>query len=125
MRAVVGLAGAVDLRLTIDLAGWFTFAHIKDEVERFMGGSPAAQPERYRAANPGDLLPLNVPQYLLQGSADDQIPAKLPLRWAERGQRLGEHIEVSMIPHATHFDVVDPESKAWLQVRAVLEQLLL
>ena len=124
MRAVVGLAGAVDLRLTLDLAGWFTFAHIKDEVLGFMGGTPAAVPERYLAGNPGDLLPLNVPQFLLQGTADDQIPAKLPLRWAERGQRLGDHVEVAILPHATHFDVVDPESNAWPRVLGVLERLL-
>ena len=124
IRGVVALAGAVDLRLTIDLAGWFTFAHDKQEVESFMGGSPAAVPDRYRAGNPGDLLPLNVPQYLLQGTEDDQIPPQLPARWAERGRQQGEHITVDLIPGADHFDVVDPQSKAWPHVMTAIKQAL-
>ena len=118
MRAVVGLAGAVDLRLLIDLAGWFKFAHDKGEVYAFLGGSPQQVPDRYRVANPGDLLPLNTAQVLLQGADDDQIPAQLPANWAERGRRIGENVSLEMITGADHFDVVDPESKAWPRVRA-------
>ena len=117
MAGVVALAGAVDLRLTIDLAGWFTFAHDKQEVITFMGASPEQAPDRYHAGDAGELVPLNVPQWLLQGSNDDQIPPQLPARWAERGRRMGETITVDMIPGADHFDVVDPESKAWPRVR--------
>ena len=124
MKGVVALAGAVDLRLTIDLAGWFTFSHDKHEVEDFMGGSPAEHPERYRAGNPGDLLPLNVPQWLLQGTEDDQIPPQLPARWADRGRQMGERVTVDMIPGADHFDVVDPESKAWPRVMAAIANAL-
>ncbi|ADW68687.1 alpha/beta hydrolase [Granulicella tundricola] len=125
MKGVVGLAGAVDLRMTIDLAGWFTFAHDKDEVISFMGGGQGEVPERYRAGNPGDLLPLNVPQMLLQGTEDDQIPPQLPVRWAERGRKMGEAVAVQMIPGADHFDVCDPESKAWPTVLAAIEKVLL
>lgn len=124
MRGVVGLAGAVDLRLVIDLAGWFGFAHDKDEVLALMGGGPAEVPARYRAGNPGDLLPLGVAQALVQGTEDDQIPPQLPARWADRGRRMGETVAVEMIAGADHFDVVDPESKAWGRVLGVVEKML-
>ena len=124
MRAVVGLAGAVDLRLTIDLSGFFTFAHDKEEVYSLMGGAPKEFPDRYRAGNPGELLPLNCAQILLQGTEDDQIPPDLPKRWAERGKRMGENVSVQMISGADHFDVVDPQSKAWPKVRAALLEAL-
>ncbi len=124
MRAVIALAGAVDLRLTIDLSGYFTFAHDKHEVQNLMGGSPAEHPERYRSGNPGELLPLNVPQYLLQGTRDDQIPPQLPARWAERGRQLGEQVTVELIPGADHFDLVDPQSKAWPHVLATMRKTL-
>ncbi len=117
---VVGLAGAVDLRLTIDLAGSLTFAHDKQEVINFMGATPENEPDRYLAGNPGDLLPLKVPHYLLQGTEDDQIPPELPKIWAERGRRMGENITVDIILGADHLDVVDPESMAWPKVRATL-----
>jgi acetyl esterase/lipase len=120
MLAVVGLAGAVDLRMTMDLAGWFTFGHDKREVLTFMGASPSEEPERYCAGNPGDLLPLNVPQFLVQGTYDDQIPPQLPVRWTQMAQRMAESVTVDMIAGADHFDVVDPESRDWPRVRATI-----
>jgi acetyl esterase/lipase len=118
VHAAVSLAGAVDLRLTCDLAGYFTFAHDKSMVASLMGGLPSEVPERYRAGNPGDLLPLNVPQTLLQGTEDGQIPPQLPERWAGNARRQGDVVEVSMLKGADHFDVVDPDSRAWPAVRA-------
>jgi acetyl esterase/lipase len=113
LQGVVALAGAIDLRLTIDLSGYLTFAHDKREVFSLMGGSPADFQDRYRAGNPGDLLPLGVRQSLIQGSVDGQIPPELPHRWAEMSRRQGEQVELSIIPGAGHFDVVDPDSRAW------------
>jgi pimeloyl-ACP methyl ester carboxylesterase len=124
LRGVIALAGAVDLRLTCDLAGSLTFAHDKHEVYRLMGGSPAEFQERYRAGNPGDLLPLGVRQILFQGSEDDQIPPELPGRWAERARQQEDIIDVAMIPSADHFDVVDPRSKAWGTVQAGILKML-
>ena len=124
IKAVIALAGAVDLRLAIDLSGYFTFAHDKQNVLNLMGATPEAAPERYRAGNPGELLPLNTPQYLLQGTDDDQIPPQLPQRWAERGRQMGEHVTVEMISGADHFDIVDPESKAWPRVMATMRSAL-
>ncbi len=120
VHGAVALAGAVDLRLTIDLSGYFTFAHDKHEVVSFMGGLPAEVPDRYRAGDPGELLPITAPQWLLQGTEDDQIPPRLPERWAAAGRRAGDRVTVDIIPGADHFDVVDPESAAWPRVRAAL-----
>jgi acetyl esterase/lipase len=117
-RGVIALAGAVDLRLTCDLAGYFEFAHDKQEVHSLMGGSPVEFDDRYRAGNPGDLLPLGVQQILIQGSEDDQIPPQLPGRWAEMARHQGDTVTVTIIPSADHFDVVDPQSKAWGIVQA-------
>jgi acetyl esterase/lipase len=125
LRGVIALAGAVDLRLTIDLSGYTVFAHDKTEVYALMGGSPKEFPERYAAGNPGDLLPLGVGQTLLQGSNDGQIPGALPERWAGLARRQGDAVRVTMIPGADHFDVVDPLSKAWPVVRDAVKAALL
>jgi acetyl esterase/lipase len=117
LHGAISLAGAVDLRLTIDLSGYFTFAHDKEEVFALMGGRPQDLPDRYSAASPGNLLPFHVPQLLIQGTEDDQIPPELPERWAEMARRLGDTAIVNMVPSADHLDVVDPESRAWGTVR--------
>ena len=123
-KAAIALAGAVDLRLTIELAGNGKFAHIKENVIQLMGGDPAHFPDRYRAGNPGQLLPFAAHQILIQGTLDDQIPPELPSRWAEMSRKLGSTASVRLIPGAGHFDVVDPESTAWpavvQEVRAAL-----
>lgn len=118
LRGALAFAGAVDLRLTLALAGEGLFAHDRDEVLGLMGGTPADHPERYSNGNPGDLLPLQAPQILLQGTDDDQIPPELPVRWATLAHSRGSHASVHLLPGADHFDLVDPESHVWPQVLA-------
>jgi acetyl esterase/lipase len=124
LHGTISLAGAVDLQLTIDLSGEFIFAHDRQEVFALMGGRPQDLPDRYKAANPGDLLPFHVPQLLIQGTEDDQIPAELPQRWAGKSQRLGDMVTVNMIPSAGHLDVVDPGSGAWRAVREGVRKMI-
>jgi acetyl esterase/lipase len=124
LRGVIALAGAVDLRLTCDLSGYFTFAHDKHEVYALMGGRPGEFEDRYRAGSPGDLLPFGVPQVLIQGSDDDQIPPELPGRWADMARRQGDHATVTIIPSADHFDVIDPQSSAWPVVQAAVLKMV-
>ena len=125
LLGAVALAGAVDLRLTITQAGDSTFAHDRQEVYALMGGTPEQHPERYKAGNPGDLLPLNVPQILIQGSEDDQIPPNLPAHWVELADRAGDRAEACIVPSADHFAVVDPASNAWKTVSDSVRRLLL
>ena len=124
LRAAIGLAGAVDLQLTIDISGHLTFAHDREEVYTFMGGTPSEQPERYLAGDPGHLLPFNIPQLLIQGSDDNQIPPSLPRRWAEKAQAQGDEVTVSIIRGADHFDVVDPQSRGWPPTQSAILNLL-
>jgi acetyl esterase/lipase len=124
LRGTIALAGAVDLRLTIDLSGFFTFAHDKQEVYSLLDGTPSTQPERYRQANPGDLLPFNIPQILIQGKDDTQIPPTLPTRWAALAHRMGDTVSTSILPHLDHFDVVDPTTPAFATILAATQSLL-
>jgi acetyl esterase/lipase len=124
LKGVVALAGAVDLRLVLDLSGIFSFSSGGPAVKALMGGSPKDVPDRYAAADPGELLPLGLPQILVQGSEDDQIPPALPTRWADNAHRQGDAVDVHIVPGGDHFDIVDPESKAWPVSRDAMLKLL-
>jgi acetyl esterase/lipase len=124
LKGVVALAGAVDLRLTLDLGGFFSFNHGGPAVKALMGGTPREVSDRYAAADPGELLPLGIPQVLVQGSEDDQIPPNLPMRWADAARRQGDPVDVQIITGASHFDVVDPESRVWPASRDAMLKLL-
>ena len=123
LRGVVGLAGAVDFALLLQLSVG-AFAGDRMWVEHLMGGSPAAVPERYAAGDPGRLVPLVCPQAVVQGTDDGQIPPELPERWAAKVRRGGGHCSVRMVPGADHFDVVDPRSRAWPTVRSEILTML-
>lgn len=121
VRAAVALAGVVDLRGLIELASTAgPFSLGKKAVERLLGGSPEIVPERYLAGDPRSLLPLNCPQVLLQGTADEQVPPRLAELWSRAARGHGEMVEVVTIAGANHFDVVDPESRAWPRVRSAI-----
>jgi acetyl esterase/lipase len=124
LRGVVALAGAVDLKLTIELGGFFRFTNGPGAVRALLGGSPKDVPERYSAADPGRLLPLNVPQILVQGEYDDQIPPELPQRWQQQARRQGDAVDVKIVPGAGHFEIIDPSSAAWSVSRDAMLRLL-
>jgi acetyl esterase/lipase len=120
----IALAGAVGLRLVIELSGASTFAHDRDEVYALMGGTPEDLPERYKLGDPAELLPLRVPQILIQGMIDDQIPPDLPALWAVRARDAGDFVQVEIVPSADHLDVADPDSRAWPIVATAVSRLL-
>ncbi len=124
LLGAIALAGAVDLGLTIELSGTGEFAHDRDEVFALMGGTPQQVPDRYAVGDPGALLPLEGKQVLLQGTRDDQIPPTLPTRFVEKARRAGSEARAQMLSRADHFDVVDPESRAWPAVLAEVKALL-
>ena len=125
LRGSISLAGAVDLRLLLELATSEVFAHDKEEVVRLMGGQPRVVPDRYRAGNPGDLLPFSAPQILVQGTLDDQIPPELPQQWVEASRRSGSRSQFHLMDGLDHFDVVDPTTSAWPLLLRITQSLLL
>jgi pimeloyl-ACP methyl ester carboxylesterase len=103
---VISLAGCASLRLCAEwnLGG--------GAVRNLMGGEPDEVPERYAVADPAALPPPPVPVTLVHGTADEQVPAGM-----SRAFHAGRLVE---IPGAGHFDLIDPESRAWPQVMTAL-----
>ena len=89
-----------------------------------MGGTPEQFPERYKAGDPGLLMPLSAPQLLIQGTQDNQIPPQLPPEWVKQAQQRGSSASTHIIPGADHLDIVDPESKAWPEVMKSIQSMI-
>ena len=77
-----------------------------------MGGLPDEVPERYAVADPAALPAPPVPVTLVHGTDDDRVPLAM-----SQAFKTGRLIE---IPGAGHFELIDPQSLAWPQVRSVL-----
>ncbi len=84
-------------------------------VVDLMGGQPADRPERYMTADPARLLPIDVPQLIVHGSADDRVP----LEASRSYQRLAssKRLEIIEFAGADHFDVIDPSHESWEVVK--------
>lgn len=100
-------------------AGDFIDMHAKDGcsgiMEPLMGGSPTAVPERYRAASPGSLLPIGVPQVIVIAQ-DDQGFRDFGRSYAAKAKAAGEsQLQVVELPGG-HFDVAAPVTTAWPRV---------
>lgn len=114
----ISLAGAIDLELV-----W----HLQlsnDAAGAFLGGSPAAFPKRYATASPAALLPLGVPQILIHGSNDANVPLAVSQAYAQKAAKAGDNVKLIELPGADHFVVIDPSSDAWTITMRELQTLL-
>src|SRR6202142_2288925 len=120
VRCVISLAGVLDLKKAFAL-------HLSnDAVVEFLGGKPDTVPEHYREADPMELSIPQTRQWILCGKDDDVVPpefsrdyvrAKASAKTAPSGKK--ENVKLGEIPHAGHFELIDPASEAFKQVRAV------
>lgn len=110
IAASVSLAGVVDLRRAEELA-------LSEQVtHQLIGGAPHQYPARYDAGSPFALLPLGVPQVLVHGTADANVPFELSAAYEERARALGDDATLLTLPGTDHFELVDPTSTVWPQI---------
>jgi acetyl esterase/lipase len=108
---VVGQAPVADLASNLDLGG--------GAVEGFIGASPSDEPGWFAAADPAQLLPVVVPQLIVHGTEDRNVPLDRSLAYADLVAD-PDVLEVVVFEGADHFDVIDPAHESWA---AVLERL--
>jgi pimeloyl-ACP methyl ester carboxylesterase len=115
---VAGVAGVVSLAGVCDLAACFRLGLGGYAAGALMGGGPDRYPDRYRAADPMELVPTGIPARLVHGTADDRVPAELSIEYAERGRGAGDDVRCELLAGLGHFEVIDPLSGAWPAVVA-------
>ena len=117
-RAAVAQAGVCDLlRGAADGLGGGACAAL-------LGGLPAAVPERYAVASPAALVPLGVPQLLVHGADDVNVPPGQSRAYAQAARAAGDEVELVEITGADHFDVIDVGHIAWEVVVERLAELV-
>lgn len=104
--AVIALAPVADLARASRL-------HLgAGAVTAWMGGTPEQHPSRYADLDPQRRLPHNPPDVLLVHGADDQtVPVAL-----SQDSPAGSLV----LPHAHHFDLIDPESGKWPRIQELV-----
>ena len=118
LRAVIALAPVSDLRRAWEL-------HLSQgAAAELLGGSPDQMPERYAVASPIEMLPLGVPQVLIHGTADDDVPFELSERYCAAASAAGDDCRLVTLPTLGHFELIDPLSAAWPHVHGAVVHAL-
>ena len=111
LRRAISLAGVADLKKAFAL-------HLShDAVAEFLGGKPDAVPEHYREADPMEFSIPRAQQWLLHGGEDDTVPPEFSCDYVMQKKKAGESVQLLEIQHAGHFDLIDPTSEAFKQVK--------
>lgn len=107
LTGAISLAGVLDLNLAYDL-------HLSnDAVVELLGATPNNAPERYAAASPASLLPLGIPQVLIHGTADDNVPIQVSQRYTAAAHAAGDMLAYFEPEGVDHFDVIDAKTEVW------------
>lgn len=107
LKGVISLAGVANLRRGYELK------LSNGVVEELLSGTPDRYPERYYGASPSELLPLGLPQVLIHGTDDENVPYAISEEYFEKAELLGDPVKLVSLPGAGHFEVIDPKSKEW------------
>lgn len=118
------LAGAVSQAGVTDLRLMWQVRQVESPVANFLGGTPAELPARYAHASPAELLPLGVPQVLVHGLDDTDVPPVLSTAYYEAARAAGDPIELVTLPGVEHFKVIDPASEAWSPIAQAVLRLV-
>ena len=116
LAGVVAQAGVLDLREASRLG------LSQRAAESLLGGSPMKWPARYDAASPIERLPLGVPQLVVHGDDDEDVPISIARGYAERAAAASDPCEFVELAGYGHLEHLDPTSAAWRTVTAWLEQ---
>ena len=116
LSAAVSQGGVVDLREAARLG------LSRHAAEELLGGPPTKWPQRYELASPIERLPLRVPQLLVHGDADDEVPIGIARGYAERAAYADDPCELVEIAGGGHDEHLEPGSRAWAAVVAWLEE---
>lgn len=77
--------------------------------------------EHYADGSPLELLPLGVPQIVIHGTADEDVPYEMSVRYVEAA---GGEAELVTLEGVGHFEPIDPQAAAFAETLFAIERLL-
>lgn len=122
IKAVVSLAG-VD-----DLAAYRAFgppACGGPRVIDLLDGTGSRSPwDIFTDTSPAEMLPLGVPQTIVSGALDPIVPSPFGRAYAAKAKAAGDPVQEITLAGAGHFELIDPQSSAFEQIRSIIEKYL-
>ncbi|MGH1492467.1 MAG: alpha/beta hydrolase family protein [Acidimicrobiales bacterium] len=115
--------GVVALAPVADLVSADRLSLSNGVVRRLLNGDSESRPERYRTASPLAAIPLGVPQLIVHGAADENVPQEMALDYGAKAAAAGDRITVEAPKDVDHFHVIDPGHKVWRTIDGWIDEL--
>lgn len=115
---VVSLGGLPDLEATADSPDNGCGTEV---IGQLVGPKTAAHPDPFADTSVTRLLPLGVPQDLVDGREDRIIPYRLPVDYTAKARAAGDEVTLHTVPETGHVELVSPGSAAWDETRALVK----
>jgi fermentation-respiration switch protein FrsA (DUF1100 family) len=120
----VALAAACGQAPLADLTHAHTLGLGQQAATLLVGGSPGELPERYALASPRARVPLGLPQLVVHGSEDREVPVAMSRDYVAAARQAGDNVQLIEPPGIGHFEHIDPTHDAWKVVVTWLEEVL-
>lgn len=75
----------------------------------------------FKEASPRHLLPLGVPQLIVHGPNDEQVPYDLTSNYVDAARSLGDEVTFVNPSDIDHFNVIDPDHDVWRSIDTFLD----
>lgn len=86
-------------------------------VRELLGPDSTTVPDLYAAASPAALLPLGVPQQVVHGRADVDVPLDLVEGYVAAAVAAGDEVTLVSPDDVDHFHIIDPTHPVWSAVK--------
>jgi acetyl esterase/lipase len=70
--------------------------------------------------SPAEMLPIGVPQAIVSGALDPIVPAQFGRAYAAKAAAAGDPVQEITISDASHFELIDPMSSSFEEIRSII-----
>jgi acetyl esterase/lipase len=91
-----------------------------DVVAQLVGPKTAAHPDPYADTSVTRLLPIGVPQDLVNGREDRIIPYRFPVDYVAKARAAGDRVTLHTVPETGHVELVSPGTAAWTETKRLI-----
>lgn len=89
-------------------------------VAQLVGSPTPAHPDVYADTSVPRLLPMGVPQDLVNGRDDRVIPVRLGTGYAAQARKAGDRAALHLMPDTGHVELIAPETASWAKARQLI-----
>lgn len=91
-----------------------------DTIDSLVGAETRETDTLYADTSPPKLLPIGVEQVIVSGAADPIVPPQFGEWYVQEAGQAGDPVRGVAYPESGHFELIDPASPAWAEIRGVI-----